>query len=315
MILLVTNKEDVTVDLVIMELQRRGREFFRLNTEDLPAARIAIEDQGSVSIEHNGRMLCSEVITCAYYRRPGRPDVAAYASDANDQLYGLGEYLTFLDYLYHSLEGKWLNSPGAIQDAENKPKQLRIARDLGFNVPRTLITNDSNAAQTFLKSHTSIAKPLKNARLNHGQLGDEIAFTTSLDNLSDNALDFAGLAIAPVIFQHQIEKQYDIRVTVVGGAVFATAIHSQVSDDTRIDWRKSSGTTLEHQSIHLPADIKGMCLTLTKRLGLSFGAIDLILDINGNYWFLEINPNGQWGWIEFRTGAKIAAAIVDILER
>ncbi|MNZ28723.1 hypothetical protein D3C78_459550 [compost metagenome] len=51
-----------------------------------------------------------------------------------------------------------------------------------------------------------------------------------------------------------------------------------------------------------------------RRLNLRYGAIDFVCDPQGNLWFLEINPNGQWAWIENLTGYPIAEAIVDELE-
>ena len=71
---------------------------------------------------------------------------------------------------------------------------------------------------------------------------------------------------------------------------------------------------MRHEAIELPADIVDKCRALTKALDLRYGAIDLIADRDGRYWFLEINPNGQWAWIERRTGLPLASAIVDELE-
>jgi glutathione synthase/RimK-type ligase-like ATP-grasp enzyme len=103
-------------------------------------------------------------------------------------------------------------------------------------------------------------------------------------------------------------------VTVVGQKTFVVAIHSQDTEETQIDWRKGSNISLEHTVIDLPDDVRSRCISLVERLGLRFGAIDLIRDRSGDFWFLEINPNGQWAWIERRTGLPITAAIVDELE-
>ena len=118
---------------------------------------------------------------------------------------------------------------------------------------------------------------------------------------------------APIIFQRQIYKSVDVRVTVVGKNVFAAAIHSQAREETRVDWRNGSDILLRHTVITLPEAISQQCVALTEKFGLRFAAIDLIKDRDGEYWFLEINPNGQWAWIENLTGLPIAAAIVDEL--
>lgn len=91
------------------------------------------------------------------------------------------------------------------------------------------------------------------------------------------------------------------------------AIWSQESTQTTVDWRKGGRIDLRHQVIELPSSIATSCLALVAKLNLKFGAIDLICDQEDNYWFLEINPNGQWAWIENQTSLPIASAIVDEL--
>ena len=80
--------------------------------------------------------------------------------------------------------------------------------------------------------------------------------------------------------------------------MFAVEIHSQEYEEARVDWRKGNMTHLPHQLHHLPPSIENKCTALVKKLGLAFGAIDLILTPEGKYVFLEINPNGQWAWIQ-----------------
>jgi glutathione synthase/RimK-type ligase-like ATP-grasp enzyme len=91
------------------------------------------------------------------------------------------------------------------------------------------------------------------------------------------------------------------------------AILSQVADQTEVDWRKGGRIDLHHEAIDLPQNIIDSCIELMSKLNLRFGAIDLVCDLNGDYWFLEINPNGQWAWIENQTKLPIASAIVDEL--
>jgi len=95
---------------------------------------------------------------------------------------------------------------------------------------------------------------------------------------------------------------------------FATAIWSQEKGDTEVDWRKGSHPDLEHEAISLPDEVAEQCRELVRRMNLRYGAIDLVCDRDGKLWFLEINPNGQWAWIENQTGYPIATAIVDELE-
>ncbi len=119
----------------------------------------------------------------------------------------------------------------------------------------------------------------------------------------------------PSKYQANIKKSFDIRVTIIGNKIFPVEIHSQNHASSKIDWRKTENLEIPHYKHKLPRDIEEKCLTLLKKFGLEFGAIDLILATDNNYYFLEINPNGQWAWIEERVGYKLTEALVDLLIR
>ena len=99
----------------------------------------------------------------------------------------------------------------------------------------------------------------------------------------------------------------------VGRKSFAVVIDSQKNNETVVDWRKGE-FPLEHTKIELPDKILKQCITLLEKLNLRFGAIDFILDAKERFVFLEINPNGQWAWIEKQTGYDISNEIVNLLE-
>ena len=311
MILLVTNKRDITTDLIVLELRRRGLAFHRLNSEDLPKGSLRFwPDVGrGWELDVGNGMLALSDVHVAYYRRPGIPEPTRVKSAATRD-YLINEWSAVTRSLWNALEGRWLNSPFAILRAEDKPRQLALAATLGFNIPETLITNDFDAAAEFLRSGASVAKPLRHSLIERGKAG-EVLFTTRVRPLKSK--DRKAVALAPVIYQREIRKAYDIRATVIGERVFAAAIYSQEQYETEVDWRSGSRLDLKHEPIELPGEVIGKCLSVTKALGLRFGAIDLVAGTDGTYWFLEINPNGQWGWIERRTGFPLAAAIVDEL--
>ncbi|MDI5936369.1 hypothetical protein [Halomonas kalidii] len=312
MLLLVTNRRDITIDYVVAELKRRQTPFFRLNTEELPTARctMAAFPRNAWSLSFEGRILQGADVRAAYFRRPAPPAGNLTISDDGEREYASAEWGAFLKSLYSRLEGLWLNSPMDIFAAEDKPRQLMLASEIGFNVPQALITNDIASVREVAQAGPAIGKPLRQALINGDQ--ERVIFTTRLEALRDR--DEEAIALAPLIAQTEIKKQYDVRVTVVGRQVFATAIKSQEHEETTVDWRQGSRPDLKHECIMLPSEVEEQCLTLMTRLNLCYGAIDLICDHQGRLWFLEINPNGQWAWIENLTGYPIAAAIVDELE-
>ncbi len=311
MLLLVTNRRDITMDYVVAELRRRSEPYMRLNTELLPQAlcTMAGHPRDAWSISLDGETVQGAQISAAYFRRPGAPAVSGQVEDLGERAYVEAEWSSFLKSLYSRLEGRWLNSPAKIFMAEDKPMQLLLAHEIGFHVPQALITNDISSARAITEAGQAIGKPLRQAVLT-GET-ERVIFTTRLGQIEDDQVD--AIALTPFIVQTEVLKQYDVRVTVVGERVFATAIWSQENPETETDWRQGNHPDLRHERIVLPELVQRQCIELVAHLGLRYGAIDLICDRSGKLWFLEINPNGQWAWIENLTGYPIASAIVDEL--
>lgn len=308
MILLATNRKDVTTDFVVLELERRGMKFFRLNTEDIHTYRTVLPngDPTKLRLKGKNRTLVLSEVKGAYYRRPMPPEFDN--RDPATANYLNAEWSAILRSIWNVLYGRWLNCPFAILRAEDKPRQLMFARRVGFKVPETIVTNDPDHAISFCKRGGVVAKPLRQALIDDGKRG-KVIFTSRIGPRIE--YDATTIELAPVIFQRELRKQSDIRVIVVDDHVFATAIDSQEHEETSVDWRKGIRTDLTHRSITLPHAIESACVAITKALDLRYSAIDLIEDSNGEHWFLEANPNGQWAWIEQRTSAPISAAIVD----
>ena len=307
MILLVTNKRDLTTDYIVRELKLRDVPYVRLNTETLNEFKCSI---GYNSIDDwiigdiNGNQ-----ITSAYFRRPCPTTVTQSKLTEAELEYLNMEWSSFLKSIYYRLDRKWLSSPYNIALAEDKPRQLVAANALGFQIPQGIITNDVFTIMERTTNDGLIAKPLRQALLK-GE-NESIIFTSQIPSLTPEYEE--SIAFAPSIYQQEISKKYDVRVTVVGDNVFPVAIWSQTSEATKVDWRQGENIDLLHEHIDIPNDLKIKCINLVKDLNLKFGAIDLVCDLNGIYWFLEINPNGQWAWIENQTKLPIASAIVDEL--
>ncbi len=118
----------------------------------------------------------------------------------------------------------------------------------------------------------------------------------------------------PCQFQEYVPKEIEIRVTVFGSKALSVEIHSQVTESTRHDWRRyGEHGQAPHYPHRLPSDIGIKCIKLVQRLGLEFGAIDLIVRPDGRYTFLEINPNGQWAWLERLTGLPFVETLAELL--
>lgn len=304
MILIITHKEDYTADFLINQLNLQNTPYFRLNCEDLllsPLYEIANTN------DFNAVFKQLPEIKSVWYRRTQLPNLQGL--NPLEQQYFFKEFEALLENLYHSLENcKWLSDPFKIRLAENKILQLKKAKHLGLDVPDTLVTNDKEKLRAFYyKNSRTIVKPLYSGYV--PQSGSTtLLFTSIINELQIATLDEFDLT--PCIFQQYIEKEYELRITVVHDRVFAAKVNSQENAKTIIDWRKKK---LKFVSCKIPEKISNQCIKLCQSLGIHFGAIDMIRDIQGNYWFLEINPNGQWAWIEMDTQLKISAAIIEYL--
>ncbi|TDC00782.1 ATP-dependent carboxylate-amine ligase [Micromonospora fluostatini] len=279
-ILVLTQPLDVTSDLVITELHRRGVPVHRVDTADFPAQLTVAADidghgQWSGTLADPYRRTVLADITHVYFRRPGPFDLPAEMDP---------------------LERRW-----AEQEAR-----------LGMTVPPTVITNDPQRAREFAGVHADagvIYKPLHTHSYIDRDTGQTMALATTPVDAGEITDAVAGTAH---LFQRRIAKAYELRVTIAGAKVLAARIDAH-SDAARIDWR-TDYDSLTYQPVELPARVRDDLLAFTRELRLVFAAIDLIVTPEGEYVFLEVNPGGQWAWIESETDLPITAAIADTLE-
>ena len=317
MILFITNKEDITTDIIIEKLNKTSIPYYRLNTENLTSIiRINLNFESNkfeITDTLSKKTINLLDVKSVYYRRPQLPSFDHLAISAPEKSFLLNETYYLLEGLYKILSSKfWISSVFSIREAENKIHQLILAKKLGFKIPKSLITSEPRNAKEFYKRKTCIIKPIKTGFIENKKKS-KIIFTSLIPENNEAIFDRA--STFPVFLQTNIVKQGDIRVTIIGAKIFSTFISSQNHEETLIDWRKGSNPNLEFKRHKIPNDIAEKCLKLNKTLGLNFSAIDFVLNNNTEYTFLEINPNGQWGWIEKRTGYNISGEIIKLLKR
>lgn len=210
----------------------------------------------------------------------------------------------------------WVSDFYAMQRAESKPFQLEMAAEVGFNIPATVSTSNAQVASTFITGHKAVI--VKSLSSYSPSVEGTLLFFPATKITSREPIDLSGLHMAPAIFQQAIEAVADVRVTVVGAQIFAAIVHDKSNAKyTHIrDWRAAhaAGHTVFETYI-LPKDLQNKCVNLVKKMQLAYGAIDLVLDKDNKLWFLEINPNGQWAFIEQDTGLQIGKAIARLLDK
>lgn len=312
-VLFVSNKDDLTTDFVVREVQKKGVSFYRLNTEEIGVSVL-------LSLDFKGRYYLYdqlsrekhdlESFSAVYFRRPAiREYNEEDLTDAEMQFLKIEQYQA-LEGVYKILDDAfWISPLYAIRNAENKIYQQILASKLGLQIAPGIITNNPEDFRAFWNRNENdcIVKSIRSGQVGQDKT-EKIAYTSKLVDLPSDEQ----IIVCPSYIQKHIDKECDIRVTVVGKKAFATAILSQECDETKTDWRKGEHV-LPYHEIELPKDVEHKCHQMMEIMGLNFGAIDFVLDKDGKYVFLEINPNGQWAWIECRTGYRIAAEIANLL--
>ncbi|MFD5786734.1 ATP-grasp ribosomal peptide maturase [Streptomyces sp. NPDC127037] len=313
-VLIVAASDDLPTDKVVTELDRRGVEVFRVDTADFPqrlalAGRIDQERAwtGELITEH--RIVEMSRVGAVYYRAPGAfrfpegmsgPEERFAAYQARG---GLGGVLSALDC-------RWVNHPTAMARAEYKPVQLAVARASGLRIPATLITNRAGEVRDFAREADGplVCKPIASpVIIENSEL--KSVYTQVLE--AGDLEDLRGIEATAHLFQAWVDKAYEVRLTMVGGRALAAAIHAG-SEAAYKDWRSDYGA-LTYEATTVPEVVFAGMLRLMERLQLRYGAADFVVGPDGKWTFLEVNPCGQWDWIQAHTGLPIVEAIADDL--
>lgn len=308
-VLVVTQRDDVTADLVISDLHSRGIRVVRFDSADFPdelsvTAQIGAGQGLSGVLRTPTRIAKLGEVRSLYYRRPS--SFAFPGLSGQDTRFAITQARYGLGGIIASLPGcLYLNHPHAIADAEFKPSQLAVAYSLGFELPCTLITNEPDKVRDFISAQKRVIyKPL---RTTDYQVAGKAATLWAQEVLAEQIDDT--IAGTMHLFQRLVEKKYDLRVTVVGDKVFAVRIDSPL-----LDWRADYDQA-NYRVTPVPSNLSEKMRAYLNRFGLLSGCFDFAVGLNGRENFLECNPNGQWGWLQEATGLPIAAAFADLLER
>jgi hypothetical protein len=308
MILVVSHAEDDHAAGVLRAIERRGQPATLVDTAAFPAAASLTERFGggehAFELAFNGHRVDLRRCRAGWWRRPQpftlhdgiAADVASWAyTECHEAVAGL----------WAALDLTWVNRPELDEVAHHKPFQLAVATEVGLEIPRTLITNDPDEARRFADELGAERVIYKTFLATEQHWRETRALRAEELPLLDR------VKLAPVIFQELVPAEEDIRVTVVGDTLFATAIVPAPGGyqlDYRMDLAGASYVPTE-----LPPEVADRIRALMRRLGLLYGALDLRRRADGSCVFLEINPAGEWLFVEERSGQPITEAVADFL--
>ena len=249
-----------------------------------------------------------------WYRRPAHPKLpdTLHLDDIEN---AKKENQLFFQTLWQVIlpEAAWINPPNSLTKISSKLLQLKIANHLGMNIPNTLISNDPYIIKDYIRSNSQKVV-YKSLYPMTWLAGNQINMTyTTPITCADLPSDYL-LQCVPGIFQEKIEKQYELRITYFGNKYIAVKIHSQEHDMARLDWRSAPTKELKLESVALPEYIDKQCQLLMKKFNITFGCFDFIVTPDNDYYFLEVNEQGQFLWIEeVNPGIKMLQAFIHFL--
>lgn len=312
-VLIITNTTDFTVDYVVRSLDNIQASYYRLNTDEIGIYVFLsfdfTEDRYIIYDKLRGVTFDILSFKSVYFRRPNLPSINDNCLSSDEKQFIVIEEKQTLEGLYKILRNAyWISDVDSIRKAENKIYQQLIAKEIGFQIASGIVTNHPGEFMRFLEAnHDCIIKPIYSGQIGWPEM-KQVVYTSKLDNIPTPAQ----IEVCPNYVQQRLKKKFDIRVTVVDETIFAVRIHSQSNPETNTDWRIGENI-LKHEVIELPVTVNKQCVALVKKLNLKFGAIDFVETEDNEYVFLEINPNGQWAWIQNQTGMPISDTIAKLL--
>jgi hypothetical protein len=304
MILIVAPHNDAHARCVAQDLEKMGRPFRFVDSSRLAReGRIqfsAGQNRGSAWTCVDGQPIALEAVDTVWHRRRFLPPAGAH-HPVDDQKYFHREWTEMIAGVFSSMENAWFVNDPDRQTAAVKPLQLRLAERLALRIPDTLVTNDPVAAAAFVDRHEErvVHKTLTGPR--HRFLPTKKWSASDRDVLNQ-------LVLAPTIFQEMVTDCRELRITVIGAQIFAAEFRPARG---LIDGRLDVDTPYRPHT--LPNEISRRLLALVRQLGLVFSTIDMKLTDEGEYVFLELNPMGQFLYIEILAGLPLSAAMAELL--
>jgi hypothetical protein len=308
MILVISHPEDVHAAPVMEAVRRLGWRCAMLDLAAVPGqVQLSFSAGRPVSgasfIGLDGQRVDASEIGAVWWRRP-RPYLIDRSLSPRFAAYATAQVHAALNGIWGSLQAGWMNDPWRDERACHKPAQLAAAGAAGLRVPPTLIScvpDDARAFLSELGDRPAIQKPLR---------PDEASWRPTRLVTQDDRDRLDDLRLAPAILQAYVPGT-DIRVTAAGGRLFATAIDARQTSSPH-DFRPAFEQALV-APCDLPADVAAGIHSLLQALGLRYAALDFRRTADGEHWFLEANPAGQWLFLEERTGQPITQAVAEAL--
>jgi len=316
MLLVITNRRDVTADYLCGRLGEHGVGFRRLDT-DLGLDRIAVSYANSTPVLRCGSEdWAAGDFAHVWFRRPLPLTLGIEMGDA-ERAHTLAEWSEALEgFLAHIPSEAWMNHPSHNVRASHKMEQLSRAARFGLEVPPTIVTQDADRVRNFWAEcgGRMIVKPLASGYVERQSPPEDTVIYAN--RVSETALDDLGLVSrCPTLFQREVAKRLDVRLCVVDDRVAAAGMVAEDGGEQRLDIRRRNMRDVKYVEVEPPPDVESVLLALVRSYGLRFAAVDMAVADDGRWIFFEINPNGQWAWLDISGGFDMARLFVQSFSR
>nr|WP_128797403.1 hypothetical protein [Corallococcus coralloides] len=316
MILILTHSSDATADFLCSRLTRENVSYLRLDTDTLASSVSLDFGRGEISLLGNGFRLTPNQINCLWLRRPQR--IRITAEDSAEAAHCSSEWGEALEgFLSQVDKEKWINYPAHNASASHKIEQLIRARTFGLSPPETLVTQDNDAARSFVEKHggTAVIKPLSGGYIertssrNDTQIYSSRVYTYQFD-------DPHLLARCPTLLQAEVPKSSDVRIVAIDDRLTAVElVRNDISGKQILDIRRDSMQGVSYRPISIPIQTADALQQLLRSYKLRFAAIDFAISDSGSWVFFEINPGGQWAWLDQVGASDLAGDLMWAMQK
>lgn len=318
MVLIISEDRDVSTNLICKWLIHKGVSFIRLNNTDfITSIKIVLNNESEdIDIEVNKTysFKISEITSFIHRKGSLHFSIPENLTSTLLKMYLEVEYETCSDLVHRALEN-FANFGSELKAGHlNKLNTLKLAKSVGLKIPSTIVTNSRLELLDFYNRYSSvITKPISKSYRLELEPGVIYAYsgTHSINLLN---LDSMTKDIAPCLLQENIKKKYEIRTFFLDGNCYSMAILSQNDPRTQQDYRNYSiGNPNRYVPYNLPKIISDKIKRLMSKLSLNTGSLDFVVDMEGDYIFLEVNPSGQFGWLSHYCNYYLEEKIVNYI--
>lgn len=303
-VLIISTKYDFSTDYICIELHKRKSKYLRINRDEFKNYNVIFninEEYLEIQIDDK-KYFINKDLKSVYYRAPTYfRETYMKQFSTEEQLYN-SQWMSFIRNLTLFEDALWVNSPNDTFKAENKLLQLKYAKDIGFLIPHTIVTNNNDykfSNDKAIKSLDTALFTIKNK--------EAFLYTNIMSYDEYNQFD---ISLCPIVIQESLHPKIDYRVTVINEKVYAVKIIKN-KEGIYGDWRQEKND-VDFLFVQLPFDIELKCIEILKKFNLTFGGIDLIY-CNNNFYFIEVNPTGEWAWLVNDSNLKIYEGICNCL--